>query len=492
VSKKDQNDTDGATISRRSFATSSVAVGTAAIASPNSLLGAPPPRPSTAKKIGSPVAVVRAELPTDTPGYGGKGAPRLPATVSESSIGASGWKEGTTIPAEYYLDPKHYAVEEAFLAENLWQYVDQASRIPSPGDFFVFEFGRSESILLVRGTDSEIRGFYNVCRHRGSRLCRHDADPKPSDPRLSVKQLGQSGSSPVFRCPYHAWTYDTEGSLIYAYGMQDDFDPAHNGLLPCHVRVAAGQVFVNLSRSDSPPEFQSTVTRLRALNDVYGFDKLKVAARELYPLKANWKLATENFIECYHCGPAHGSLVKAHNYDEERTDEQKAAHATAVDEWVPAAAERRGSGMGGYGDVDGELNPGFVTGSMDGNPLAPLLPTRTAWTHETDIATTRWQTGYWHGYDDHVMIARYTPRAHDRTDNEIIWLVHPDAVEGRDYDPDKLKALWHVTTMEDIWLTGNNHLGIQSGGYSAGRYATHEGSPARFVQWYMETFASGG
>ncbi|HJO04287.1 MAG TPA: aromatic ring-hydroxylating dioxygenase subunit alpha [Acidobacteriota bacterium] len=408
------------------------------------------------------------------------------------STATSAWKEGTTIPAEYYLDPAHYEVEEAFLAENLWQYVDQASRIPSPGDFFVFEFGRAESILLVRGQSGDVNGFYNVCRHRGSRLCRHDSDPTPQDPRLSVKQLGQSGSSPVFRCPYHAWTYDTEGSLIYAYGMQDDFDPADNGLLPCHVRVAAGQIFVNLSRSDSPPGFQSTVTRLRAMNDKYGIADLKVAAREYYPLEANWKLATENFIECYHCGPAHKSLVKAHNYEEERTDEQKAVHAAAVDKWVPPAAERRAAGIGGYGDVDGELNPGFVTGSIDGKAVAPLLPTRSGWTHETDIATTRWQTGYWQGYDDHVMIARYTPRAHDRTDNEVIWLVHPDAVEGRDYDPVRLKALWHVTTMEDIWLTANNHLGIQSAGYGAGRYATHEGSPARFVKWYMEQFVDAG
>ncbi len=70
--------------------------------------------------------------------------------------------------------------------------------------------------------------------------------------------------------------------------------------------------------------------------------------------------------------------------------------------------------------------------------------------------------------------------------------VHPDAVDGRDYDPDNVKALWHVTTTEDIWLTDNHHLGIQSGGYSSGRYATHEGSPARFVKWYMEQFVDAG
>ena len=118
-------------------------------------------------------------------------------------------------------------------------------------------------------------------------------------------------------------------------------------------------------------------------------------------------------------------------------------------------------GMGGYGDVDGELNPGFVTGSLDGKPVAPLLPNMTEWAHESDIATTWWQTGYWQGYDDHVMIARFTPRAHDFTDNEVVWLVHPDAVEGRDYDPDNVKALWYVTFLEDLWIVENNHIGIK-------------------------------
>ena len=100
-----------------------------------------------------------------------------------------------TIDAEYYTDEERYLFDERLVADHFWLMVDHESRIADPGDYFVFEYGRSESILIVRGQDNEIRGFYNVCRHRGSRLCRHDADPIPEDPRLSVKQLSQSGSS---------------------------------------------------------------------------------------------------------------------------------------------------------------------------------------------------------------------------------------------------------------------------------------------------------
>ncbi len=501
MSNQDKGGVDGAEtkLSRRTFAKTSVAAGTAAVTLPKTLLGAPSEAAATKATYGR---VKRVELPNDGIGYGGTGAPLLKGPLPKRQS-VNGWKEGTTIPAEYYLEAKHFDADEAFVAENFWQYTDQASRIPNPGDFYVFEFGRSESILIVRGQDNEIRGFYNVCRHRGSRLCRHDADSIPSDPRLSVKQLGQTGNSPVFRCPYHAWTYDTEGSLIYAYGMQDDFDPADNGLLPCHTRVAAGQVFVNLSKSDTPPDFDAAVSRLRGIADKYSLADLKVGAREYYPINANWKLALENFKECYHCGPAHTPLVTTHNWSNEVTAEQRKERAAAVAAWVPEKAWRdRGpaAGMGSQGMGDDEpeysfggmLNPGFVTGSIDGKATSILLPNIDGWNNETNVVTTAESTGYWQCYDDHVAVARFTPRTEKFTDCEIVWLVHPDAREGIDFDPDNVKALWHVTIQEDIWITANNHAGIESAAYTAGRYSSHEGGCSGFISRYMKEIVTAG
>ena len=472
-------------ISRRDFAKTSVAAGAAAVALPATVRG------EVVSRITRPAAAT------------GKAHP-------------AGWKHGRTIPAELYLDESRYLADEKYLADNLWIYVDHVARIPNPGDFFVFEYGRSESILVVRGKGGDVNAFYNVCRHRGSRLCRHDADDKPSDPRLSVKQLGQSGSSPVFRCPYHAWTYDTEGSLIYAYGMQEDFNPADNGLLPCHMNIAAGNIFINLSRSAEPPDFEPEVARLRVLGERYSLADLQIAARDQYVIKANWKLAIENFLECYHCGPAHASLVTTHHWDEEGTREQWAERSAKVREWAPEArreaysqeaegstAAGMGGGMGGsdsdsnaedgpWPSTSGMLNPGFVTGSMDGKPVAPLLPNIKEWNHESTVVTTGWSTGYWQCYDDHVAVARFTPRDIDYTDAEIIWLVHPDAVAGRDFDPDNVKALWHVTIQEDNWITANNHNGIRSGAYGSGRYSGSEISLVSFIDWYMNEVVPAG
>ncbi len=452
--RKGKRKKDG--MSRRDFAKSSVAAGAAAVTLPKEL---------------------RAETAS------GKTRQSL----------RDGWTAGTTIPAEYYVDERHYVADERFLAENIWLYVDHESRIPNVGDYFVFEMGRSESVIIVRGNDDgQIRAFHNVCRHRGSRLCRHDADSIPGDPRLSVKQLGQSGNSPVFRCPYHAWTYDVDGNLIYAYGMQEDFDPADNGLNPCHLRTSEGSIFVNLSQQDEPPDFESAVSAQQLMGRYYGHAGLKIAARESHLVHANWKLVLENFSECYHCGPTHKGLTTTHNYDYDATPEQMAVRNAAVGEWLTPAGRVRPEGPEQGPRLTGNLNPGFVTGSSDGKSVAPLLPTIEQPTHGTNEAYTGYYTGYWQSYDDYVVGLRFTPRDVALTDAELIWLVHPDAVEGRDYDLDTLKAFWQIIVQEDIWVIGNNHRGVLSGAYRSGPYSTHENSTADFIKWYMDEVVTAG
>ena len=466
-------------VSRRAFARTSVVAGTAVVALPKTLIGETPAEKMAATR----------RTRDGQPSVGRLSASEYPAE----------WREGTTIAAKYYTDEEHYLFDERLIADNLWLFVDHESRIPDTGDYFVFEFGRGESVIILRDKAGEVKGYYNVCRHRGSRLCRHDADQIPADQRLSVRQLGQTGNTLVFRCPYHAWTYDLDGKLVYAYGMQEDFDPADNGLNPCHLQLAEGHIFVNLSSEAEPPDFELAIARFRrTVGQKYGTAELKVGARQYYPIHANWKLAIENFLECYHCGPAHRSLVTTHDWDYALSEEQKAKLAPELDRWVPPEV-RPGRGGGGMGSSSsdrivgrGFLNPGFVTGSLDGEPVAPLLPEFKAYTHGFRETQTGWSTAYWAAYDDHVAVARFTPRDTEFTDCEILWLVHPDAREGKDYDREGLMGLWHVTIQEDIWIVENNHNGVRSGAYGPGRYATHEvgsGLPHGFIKWYMSAVA---
>ena len=512
------------TLSRREFARTSAAAGAAAAAAalPQALLG----ETTTAAVKGAEVARRRlVSLPPQGFAYGGDPAssvaefrdsivfansPVVSAAGEPQAVRLRGhyassmavqpvprdgsWGEGLTIPSEYYVDPKHFATDERFLAENLWFMVDHESRIPKPGDYFVFEYGSGDSVIILRDKKGAVAAFHNVCRHRGSRLCRHDDDPAPKDVRLSVKQLGSNGNTPVFRCPYHAWTYDLGGSLISApNGMPADFKLAENGLRPCHVKTSEGFIFVNLAHGEAP-DFDSVVKSFATVAKEYGTADLKIVARASAPTRANWKLVLENFLECYHCGPAHRALVTAHPFwDGQMSQDQRTRlakelerFATASERGVQDSGQAAGMAQAAPGVAYGGnvLGAGMVSGTLDGKAAAPLLPTRKEWTHRSRLVSTSWSTGYLQCYDDHVAAVRFTPRRVDLTDAELFWLVRADA-KPRDYSAERLKGLWEVTYLEDRWITENNHKGIESGHYSSGRYAAVETGPSRFIKWYM-------
>jgi phenylpropionate dioxygenase-like ring-hydroxylating dioxygenase large terminal subunit len=499
-------------LSRRDFARTSAAVGAAAITVPTALLGTEstttvdPATSLTALKGAAAAKRVRAALPSPEYGYGGdlvseaRDSIALAYAQPGSQVQSApeiikGWRVGTTLDPAYYLDEKHYRHDEQFIINNVWLLVDHVTRIPKPGDYFVFEFGRGESVIVLRDNDGEVKGFHNVCRHRASRLVRHQRDPQPEDAaRLSVKQLGPSGNTPVFRCPYHAWTYDLAGKLISApNGMPGDFKMAEHGLVPCHVRVSGGFIIANLSQGD-PPDFDSVVSPPRTPNWTsvcadYGTEQMKVAARQYYPVHANWKLVLENFHECYHCGPAHKSLVRAHPFwDGTMSAEQHARLEKELERFVPTKYRETDGQGGGAGMVRGVpsgaiLNIGFMTGSLDGKPVAPLVPTKKAYTHNRWSASTTWAMGNIQCYDDYVAVVRHTPRDINLTDVEICWLVNADAKEGRDYKPERVMALWDITEREDRWIV-ENQMGYLSSAYKIGRYAVSEGA-TRFLQGYM-------
>ena len=478
-------------VSRRDFARTSVAAGAAAVAMPGVLVGKTPAVTRGAAAAGRLAALGRRSI-----AYGGDAEFRDSISLAYGSQGATAapdapavigsWRQGMTIPGEYYVDERHYDDDERYIAENMWLLADHASRIPAPGDYFVFEYGRSESVIILRDPAGEVKGYQNVCRHRGSRLCRHDEGPLPVDARLSVRQLRSSGNTPVFRCPYHAWTYDLDGKLISApNGMPADFEMAENGLLPAHVRTVEGLIYVNFSRG-TPPDFDSFVARIRDRAVELAVAQLKVAARISYPTKANWKLALENFQECYHCGPAHRSLVTAHPFwDGLMPAGQRARLETELQPFIPPRPPTAAGGMTGGSSFGSILGVDYATGSLDGKPLSKLLPPFSAYTHRSRISNSGWMTGNLQGYDDHIAMVRFTPRGVMMTDAEIVWLVHPEAEEGRDYDVEKLTALWDITMLEDKWIVENNHLGIQSGSYTPGSYAATERGPIRLVTWYM-------
>ena len=149
--------------------------------------------------------------------------------------------------------------------------------------------------------------------------------------------------------------------------------------------------------------------------------------------------------------------------------------------------------MGATTQRRGHYRPGYVTASLDGKPVAPFLPGVKEYTHGMGTGRNRsarlgFSTTAISIYEDYVFCSRFTPRSVDLTDAEAMWLVHPDAKEGKDYDVARLIGLWHETLLEDRWLGENNHHGIMSSryAYKGGQpYMAVEGGPAGFVKWYM-------
>ena len=200
-----------------------------------------------------------------------------------------------TLPFDWYHDPTVLRLEQDRIFGRSWQYVARLEQVAEPGQQATAWVG-SLPILLVRGRDGELRGFVNVCRHRGHLLCEADARRE------------------TIQCPYHAWTYGLDGSLRSAPrgDREPGFDRRALGLAGVSVESWGPFVFANPSPSAEP--LDEALGELPGLLAAGGLDVdgLTFHARaESDEYACNWKLCAENFLECYHCAVAHPSLAKA-------------------------------------------------------------------------------------------------------------------------------------------------------------------------------------
>ena len=391
-------------------------------------------------------------------------------------------KPGFTLEQPFYRDAGIFRRDMAKIVSRLWLYVAHVSEIPERGDFLLYRIGE-ESIVVVRGRDGEIRAFFNVCRHRGSRIC-----------------LEEKGNVRTLTCPYHAWVYDLEGRLIGARGMPDDFDGSEYPLHACRARVAHGLVFVCLARPDDPDvaDFAGIATDLDAFAGRHRLAETRIAHREVYPTHANWKLVVDNFLECYHCAPAHpeytmvNAFVKAQDRGLDGYDEATGAweeKARALGHPVGTDYGEDPDSPQPHGYWRQPIRDGFVTLSQDGRPVAPLLGDLEHW-DGGETGFTFGPLSYAYLCSDHLCTFRFTPVTPEFSEVVLTWHVRADAEEGGGYDLDRLKWMWDVTTVEDTRIIIDNQKGVNSARYAPGPYAPLEGSSAAFARWYLGRLAA--
>ncbi len=202
-------------------------------------------------------------------------------------------KPNFTLDQEFYIDDYIFDLDIKNIFSKQWVFVGHVSRIPKYGDYFLFNIG-NESIIIIRDKDDLIHAHYNVCRHRGSHIC-----------------LEEEGNKKLLVCPYHAWSYNLDGSIKSARMMDDNFKKNDWSLNKCNLKIFEGLIFINLS--ENPNSFDEFISPTEKFIEFHGLSEAKIAHRQFYPTKGNWKLTLDNFHECYHCQPAHPEYCSVHD-----------------------------------------------------------------------------------------------------------------------------------------------------------------------------------
>jgi Rieske 2Fe-2S family protein len=380
-------------------------------------------------------------------------------------------KPGWSLTQPFYTDEKIYGLDLEKIYLNYWLYVGHKSQIPKPGSYFTVQLG-SEPVLIVRGEDDQVRALINVCRHRGSMLC--------TDAAGQLKKLV---------CPYHQWVYDLDGTLRAAKLMPEEFDKTSFHLHQIHCRELEGFLFISFAQD--PPDFDHLVSIYKPHMKMYDMEKTKVAYTGRYLVNSNWKLIAENFRECYHCGvghPEYCSVIIGANLDQGRERAQGVRlekNRTWESKGIPIYKSLFENQDIWYYCERYPYQPGFTTMSADGRPVSvPLgnLP---------DIDVGVWSIvqypNFWLDINhDYAWAMHLLPVSATKTEVRAQWLVRADAVEGRDYEIDKLIWFWKTTAEQDWKLCEDNQAGVNSRYYRPGPYSDYaEGGPGQFVDWYL-------
>ena len=357
-----------------------------------------------------------------------------------------------TLPAPYYVDVNYFKREMDALFGRMWISAGRTEQIERPGQFFVRE-AVGESVIITRSPSSEVRAFYNVCRHRGTRLC--------------TETTGVFAGS--IQCPYHAWTYDLDGRLIGAPHMDEvpHFRKDEYPLHQVHADVWDGHIFLNLSTDPAPLVTQ--LADLPAKFRPWQMENLRLGHRIVYDVKANWKLLIQNYSECLHCPNLHPALNKLSHYLSGENEPLRATY------------------MGGRMD----LRPGVATLSMDGTCPRQFLPGLS----EDDVRRVYYYAIFPNMllslHPDYMLVHTLWPMTPDRTVNICEWHFHPQTIATPGFTAADAIEFWDMTNRQDWHVCELSQAGISSRAYTPGPYSNREDLLYAFDRMIVELHGQG-
>ncbi len=383
-----------------------------------------------------------------------------------------------SLPQPFYGDADFHQLDLEVIWNRSWLFAGPECAIPAAGNWFTIDVG-STSLAIVRGADGAVRAFYNTCRHRGSKVC-----------------VGEHGKAAKLVCPYHQWTYDLDGRLLFARDMGSDFDASRYPLKQAHCRTVGGYVYVCLA--DKAPDFDAFARMVEPYMLPHDLQNAKVAHTSSLVEQANWKLVIENNRECYHCSGSHPELLRTlSEYDS--TDDPRMPPAFAQHIRAKAAQwDAQGLPHVSQNSPDKRFRVVRLplakgeSMTMDGRPAVNGLLGKL---RDTDLGSVRMLSlpNSWnHLQADHAMAFRVLPLGPQQTLVTTWWLVNKDAREGVDYDVENLTRVWSATNDQDRILAENNQAGINSKAYEPGPYSpTIEFGVQNFIDWYTTEMQAG-
>jgi phenylpropionate dioxygenase-like ring-hydroxylating dioxygenase large terminal subunit len=361
----------------------------------------------------------------------------------------------TALAREFYTSPEWFQRDIERVFRRRWLFVCHVSEVLTPGDYVTFEIG-DDSIIVARDKGGAVNAFHNVCRHRGTRLC----------------QPGR-GNTKAFVCPFHAWTYNLDGTLRGAPHMHG-LDKTCYGAKHVWCEVWNGLVFINLM--EEAPKPVSTYLRNTDFSG-HRLEHTKVIATREFVAKANWKINGETYQECYHCALVHrDTLAKILDGTTVHTAYQSAASEESSDrEFLEYSADMR----------NGSLDPGVQTQTLTGQWVTKRLLGEGPTPQPPKLIT--WFPNFSLGaFPDFAWVIDWVPISATKTLFRTRWMVHEDAVEGVDYEVERVIEMADRVNREDKIIVERQQQGVNSSAYVAGPYQTVlENEARKYIRQYL-------
>ncbi len=364
--------------------------------------------------------------------------------------------EASNLPARYLRGEEAYKEELERIFYRSWLCVGRSDDLAEVGSFVVRELG-DESVIVVRGHDEEVRAFYNVCRHRGSKLI-EDA----------------SGKVAAIQCPYHSWTYSLEGKLIGSPHTENlkDFDKNDYPLFSVRAETWGGFVFINFG-TDTPPlkdHLKGIVEKCAKLP----LETLKRGGKIEYEVVANWKIICENYSECYHCPTIHPEFNRITYY--------RSSHNYAF----LTQGETKGAFSGGWM----ELSEGCDSMTWTGKTNRPPINGTTEDDKRRIFYFLVFPTMFFSLHPDYLMVHTVWPLNSARSKVTCEWYFEPETMAKPDFDPTDAIKIWDLVNRQDWHACELAQKGVRSRAYTPGRYTGLESMVHDFDAYILQIMGS--